>query len=42
MGEFGKQKGSSSQDGKEIGALGKKLAQKSVNNKVDFDYFKQN
>lgn len=42
MGEFGRQKGSSDNNGKEIGALGKALAQKSVGNKSDFDYFKKN
>lgn len=42
MGEFGKQKGSSEGGNKEIGALGKALAQKHVSNKTDFDYFKKN
>ena len=42
MGEFGKQKGSSENGNKEIGALGKELAQKHVSNKTDFDYFKKN
>lgn len=42
MGEFGKQKGSSEDGNKEIGALGKALAQKHVSNKTDFDYFKKN
>lgn len=41
MGEFGKQKGSSENGNKEIGALGKELAQKHVSNKTDFDYFKK-
>ena len=42
MGEFGKQKGDSTNGNKEIGALGKELAQKHVSNKTDFDYFKKN
>ena len=42
MGEFGRQKGSSESGNKEIGALGKALAQKHVSNKTDFDYFKKN
>lgn len=42
MGEFGKQKGNSTNGNKEIGALGKELAQKHVSNKTDFDYFKKN
>lgn len=41
MGEFGKQKGDSNNGNKEIGALGKELAQKHVSNKTDFDYFKK-
>lgn len=41
MGEFGKQKGSSSTGSNEIGALGKELAQKHGSNKPDFDYFKK-
>lgn len=42
MGEFGRQKGSSENGNKEIGALGKELAKKHVSNKTDFDYFKKN
>ncbi len=42
MGEFGKQKGSSENGNKEIGALGKELAKKHVSNRTDFDYFKKN
>ena len=41
MGNFGKQKGGSTNtDNQEIGKLGKELAQASVNNKK-FDYFKK-
>lgn len=42
LGGFGKQKGGSDSKEDEVGALGKELAQASSNNKVNFDYFKQN
>lgn len=41
MGNFGKQKGSSSTGSNEIGALGKELAQSHNSKKTDFDYFKK-